>query len=549
MRPKRVPPEALLDLRRRLQRFSPRSSQRRSSMQEFANLYGVSESTVYRALRTYSRPKALRRADCGSPRVISKKRMTNFCEVVAALQVRTSNKKGRHLSTAESIRLLEEHGVETPAGLVRVEPGLLKPATINRYLNQWGYSRRILCLPPPAVRFQARHSNECWQFDLSPSDLKHVKKPVWMDHDRGRPLLTIYSIVDDRSGVAYQEYHGVYGEDVQAALRFLFNAMSPKDDPENPLQGIPGMLYMDNGPIARSLVFQKVMGYLGIEIRTHMPRGKDGRRTTARSKGKVERPFRTVKEIHETLFHLHEPETEAEANAGLRRYLVHYNRQDHRKEPRSRIDDWLENAPATGLREMCNWERFCTFAREPERRKVDGYAEVTVDGVSYKVDHDLAGQEVVLWWGLFDNELYVEYGEKRFGPYSPVGGPIPLNRYRGLKKSKSQQQADRIDALATQLALPQSAADYISKIDDPGDSRKSPTSGLPFNDPDPFREQAFTTPVAAKRAVADYLGIPLAKLANEQLEALNRFLEGNLEKPAVMEYAKTQLRPALPVKR
>jgi hypothetical protein len=193
--------------------------------------------------------------------------------------------------------------------------------------------------------------------------------------------------------------------------------------------------------IARSLVFQKVMGYLGIEVRTHMPAGKDGRRTTARSKGKVERPFRTVKEIHETLFHLHEPETEAEANAGLRRYLVHYNQQPHRKEPHSRIEDWLENIPTSGLREMCNWERFCTFAREPERRRVNGYGQATIEAVSYEVDSDLAGEDVVLWWGLFDNELYVEHGDKRYGPYSPVGGPIPLNRYRRLKKSKSQRQA------------------------------------------------------------------------------------------------------------
>jgi hypothetical protein len=35
----------------------------------------------------------------------------------------------------------------------------------------------------------------------------------------------LYSIVDDRSGVCYQEYHCVYGEDVEAALRFLFNAL------------------------------------------------------------------------------------------------------------------------------------------------------------------------------------------------------------------------------------------------------------------------------------------------------------------------------------
>ena len=42
---------------------------------------------------------------------------------------------------------------------------------------------------PPAVRFQAEHSNECWHFDLSPSDLKQVEKPSWVEPDRGNPLL------------------------------------------------------------------------------------------------------------------------------------------------------------------------------------------------------------------------------------------------------------------------------------------------------------------------------------------------------------------------
>jgi hypothetical protein len=31
----------------------------------------------------------------------------------------------------------------------------------------------------------------------------------------------LYSVIDDRSGIAYQEYHIVYGEDVPAARRFL----------------------------------------------------------------------------------------------------------------------------------------------------------------------------------------------------------------------------------------------------------------------------------------------------------------------------------------
>jgi len=106
-----------------------------------------------------------------------------------------------------------------------------------------------------------------------------------------------------------------------------------------PFQGIPEMLYTDNGPIAKSQVFQNVMDCLGIRLATHLPKGKDGCRVTARSKGKVERPFRTVKETHETLYHSHEPATEAEANLWLRQYLRHYNDKPHRESPHSRLED------------------------------------------------------------------------------------------------------------------------------------------------------------------------------------------------------------------
>ena len=43
----------------------------------------------------------------------------------------------------------------------------------------------------------------------------------------------LFSVVDDRSGVAYQEYRCVYGEDVEAALRFLFNAMAGNPIPQS----------------------------------------------------------------------------------------------------------------------------------------------------------------------------------------------------------------------------------------------------------------------------------------------------------------------------
>ena len=297
------------------------------------------------------------------------------------------------------------------------------------------------------MRFQAQYSNELWQFDSSPSDLKQLKAPAWIDVSKGPPTLMLFSVVDDRSGVAYQEYHCAYGEAVEVALQFLFNAMAPKADTRFPFGGRPMYLYTDNGPVTRSQVFHQVMDYLGIEVQTHLPRGHDGRRTTARAKGKVERPFRTVKEAHETLYHFHEPQTEAEANAWLFNYLLRYNDSPHRTESHTRMEDWVQHLPPEGLREMCSWERFCTFAREPETRKVAVDAQVSVAGVRYEVDPDLAGETVTLWFGLYDDQLYVEHGERRYGPYAPSGGPIPLHRYRSFKKTRSQQRADRLAAL------------------------------------------------------------------------------------------------------
>jgi hypothetical protein len=158
-------------------------------MRDTAQLYGVSEDTLYRILRDRLRPRAVHRADRGQPRVMARAQLERYCELIAALKLRTSNMKGRHLSTAEAIRLVETYGVETPEGHIQAPASLLTKTTVNRYLKRWGYDHTTLLKQPPAVRFQAEYSNECWHFDLSPSDLKHVKAPVWMQDGRGRPLL------------------------------------------------------------------------------------------------------------------------------------------------------------------------------------------------------------------------------------------------------------------------------------------------------------------------------------------------------------------------
>src|SRR5262245_3141117 len=85
-------------------------------MRDTAQLYGVSEDTLYRILRNRLRPRAVHRADRGQPRVMARAQLERYCELIAALKLRTSNMKGRHLSTAEAIRLVETYGGRDTGG-------------------------------------------------------------------------------------------------------------------------------------------------------------------------------------------------------------------------------------------------------------------------------------------------------------------------------------------------------------------------------------------------------------------------------------------------
>ena len=309
--------------------------------------------------------------------------------------------------------------------------------------------------------------------------------------------------------------------------------MAPKPEAELPFQGIPAAIYMDNGPVSRSKVFQSVMGSLGVRVLTHMPPSEAERRTPARAKGKVERPFRTIKEVHETLYHFHKPKDEAEANLWMRRALVTYNNGDHRHEPHSRVEDWLRHLPPSGIRAMCSWERFCAFAREPERRTVAGDATVSVEGAAYEVEPGLAGETVTLWWGLFDQELFVEFEGKRFGPYAPSRGAVPLYRYRKYQKSRAEERLDKVVQLADQLGLPRAA---VSGGDRPLPSLPPSAASMsirrtPF--PEPVVAAAFPTPLAARLAISTQISRPLGSLAEPDRAFIDALLAETLYRDAV----------------
>jgi hypothetical protein len=137
-----------------------KSPERAIQVAAVAELYSISITTVYRALYAFRKPHAAHRTDYGKPRLLPQTELERYCELIAALKLRTTNKKGRHLSTGRAIELMEDYGVETTQGLVKAPKGLLCRPTVNRFLLLLRLDQPRLLREPPAVRFQAEYSND-----------------------------------------------------------------------------------------------------------------------------------------------------------------------------------------------------------------------------------------------------------------------------------------------------------------------------------------------------------------------------------------------------
>ena len=122
---KQIPAESLLQLRQRLDRLPHKSPERAAQVRAMSEPYGIATTSVYRALKDFLKSRLVQRTDHGKPRTLPESELERYCELVAALKLRTTNKQGRHLSTKRVIELLEKYGVETVKGLVRSPKGVL----------------------------------------------------------------------------------------------------------------------------------------------------------------------------------------------------------------------------------------------------------------------------------------------------------------------------------------------------------------------------------------------------------------------------------------
>ena len=135
------------------------------------------------------------------------------------------------------------------------------------------------------TRFEADYPNHIWQCDHHLLDILLVN-PVTGKAER--PWIT--AIIDDYSR-AIMGFHLSFDHPNSFHIALaLFHAMTKKCDERWVMHGIPDILYVDNGKDFKSQHIFTVCLHFRIERRSHEP-------YIARSKGKIERWFRTLKEM------------------------------------------------------------------------------------------------------------------------------------------------------------------------------------------------------------------------------------------------------------
>ena len=172
----RIPLEILYRLDEKITNLPTQGKLRRALLQEVAVRFGLSESTVYRQLKKLMIHPSVRtsRQDKGCPRIIKEEDLHHYCQLIAAMKIRSMNGKKHMLSTKQCITFLEEDGVKVKEQTFTAAKGLLKVSTVNRYLNHYLISPDDILSEPTVNHFEAAYSNQCWQLDITPSELHRL---------------------------------------------------------------------------------------------------------------------------------------------------------------------------------------------------------------------------------------------------------------------------------------------------------------------------------------------------------------------------------------
>ncbi|MBE9577873.1 MULTISPECIES: DDE-type integrase/transposase/recombinase [Moraxella] len=262
---------------------------------------------------------------------------TEVAEQVGAmvhLATRANGKKTLPISTA--LEILQADG-KAPK---------VSPATISRIMKQKFCHPSQLATPTAHIQQRSLHPNHVWQIDASVCVIFYLPKGGMQVMDekkfyKNKPhnlkkieneRVIRYVITDHYSGWVYVEY--VAGSESSENLTQVFlNAIQIRGF-EEPMHGVPFILYADKGCANTSGLFKNLMERLDITFIAHAT-------GNSRAKGQVENANNIVETQFEGRFKFLNIESIEHLNALAKRWRVDWNEhKKHSRTKRTRNEVW-----------------------------------------------------------------------------------------------------------------------------------------------------------------------------------------------------------------
>jgi len=323
------------------------------------------------------------------------------------LKPKVRSNKGKHPGIdpeiiTQILELKKELPVRSAAKIIsmltvanRIEEGSLHVRTVNRILQQYGYTRENI---KKSSRVYAKHEKErinaMWQSDV-------MSAFYIPDGNNGKKMAYLIGILDDHSR---RDMHSEF---------YLDSTLTRLEDTLRKAVtkfGASQSLYVDNGKIYISEQFKLICAKLGIKLKYATPKNAAG-------KGKIERFWKTVQESFL-------PEIKNQPVKSLSQLNDLYfawkkNEYDEKVHssigitPKQRWEDSLKNGAKLKYFSPVELEEIFLHAEE---RTVTKHGVVSLEGNTYEAPAELIGKKVVVRYNPFHLEyLHIYYMDKYFG--------------------------------------------------------------------------------------------------------------------------------------
>ena len=267
-----------------------------------------------------------------------------MAEQVARIRAFIPARAGRKPSLEITIRKAIENGMLPESAQD------ISSSTFARILRE----KELLNQEGRVLRFEAKTPMEQVQYDVSGSEYLYV-----VDLGDGDPVLRVrptkayknkdrfenyrvwyHAMVDDHSRYWLAMPFVAAGEASKEAIAFCKWAFARKTDERIVFRGLPGRIYMDNGPLAKAEATRNFFErQLGVEIKTHEPESPS-------DTGKIEIKWSQMWRSFEAAEYLMDPHWNkreyrlSEVRARLMNYIVELNAKKHPNMNCSKVDAW-----------------------------------------------------------------------------------------------------------------------------------------------------------------------------------------------------------------